>query len=551
MKVFVLGLDGATFDYIDILINREPLVNFKKLKEESSWGSNKSILPPFTAAVWASIYTGKNPGKTGIMDGMTSKKVRRFDNIIPYSARLIGAATLWQWLSKYGKKSILINCPMTYPAEPLNGYLISGFDTPLGVKEICYPANFIDELRNSGINYDLVQRQHKLAINANLWKGAMNIENYISDIEKLIEKQYKIIAHIMKYYQWDFFMTVCQVTDFIAHRTQDINSLVRVYSAIDKFIGKIINNLDNDTIFIIISDHGFQKVKKIVSLNKILIEHELMKFKRELAKECFSVIAARIEKLISLDINTKMLENLWAVFPGWLKRLLSYPIIKMKPRFSRYTSNIDWEKTFVYKISSMGPLYINLKGRDKWGTVKKEDYEEMRKKIIDLFSKFKDPETGEKIFPAIYKSEEIYKGPFVNIGPDLVIQWNDNGIVYFDNLPEEKIFSRTNVNFGFHSTNGIFMIKGNKIKHGYRISDGVSVMDFMPTVLYLLGLPISEEVDGKPLLSAVREEFIKRNPVKYTAEQYKKKVTDKGRDERSPEEIESIKEKLRGLGYID
>jgi len=84
-----------------------------------------------------------------------------------------------------------------------------------------------------------------------------------------------------------------------------------------------------------------------------------------------------------------------------------------------------------------------------------------------------------------------------------------------------------------------------------QIPNDISIMDVMPTILYLLGLPIPEDVDGKPLFSAIREEFIKRNPVKYTPEQYEKRVTEEGTGQMTSGEIESIRGKLRGLDYIE
>ncbi|RLE47527.1 MAG: hypothetical protein DRJ18_03130 [Candidatus Methanomethylicota archaeon] len=68
LRVIVIGLDGATWKLIKPWAEEGKLQTLKRLMEEGAYGELKSTIPPITAAAWASLLTGKNPGKTGIYD---------------------------------------------------------------------------------------------------------------------------------------------------------------------------------------------------------------------------------------------------------------------------------------------------------------------------------------------------------------------------------------------------------------------------------------------------------------------------------------------------
>ena len=72
MKVFVLGLDGATFDQLNPLMNEGYLPNIKSMCEQSAYGPLETVFPPVTAPAWLSMASGLNPGKTGVFDYINS-----------------------------------------------------------------------------------------------------------------------------------------------------------------------------------------------------------------------------------------------------------------------------------------------------------------------------------------------------------------------------------------------------------------------------------------------------------------------------------------------
>lgn len=127
-KVMVIGLDGATFRVIDPLVARGELPGLARLMAGGTRGTLESTLPPLSPTAWASFITGKNPGKHGIFDFLRRRPGSY--EFLPVNGASIRARTLWSRLSEGGVRVGVVNVPMTYPPPPVNGFIISGMDSP-------------------------------------------------------------------------------------------------------------------------------------------------------------------------------------------------------------------------------------------------------------------------------------------------------------------------------------------------------------------------------------------------------------------------------------
>src|ERR1700751_4183666 len=128
-KVFIVSLDGATFDVINPLIAQGYMPNLGQLVSTSVSVDLESVVPPVTAPAWTSFMTGKHPNKHGIFD------FARFDQS-EYrwkinNATNIQSKTIWRILSEKGKRVVVLNLPYTYPPQEINGVCVSGWDAPL------------------------------------------------------------------------------------------------------------------------------------------------------------------------------------------------------------------------------------------------------------------------------------------------------------------------------------------------------------------------------------------------------------------------------------
>src|SRR5205085_6322680 len=135
-RVFIVGWDGATFDLIEPWVAEGKLPNIARLMKRGVHGRLRSTLPPMTFPAWSSFMTGKNPGKHGIFD-FTRQKPGKYE-LEFVNGGLRRAPSFWNILSRAGRKVISISVPCTYPPEPVNGIMISGFDGPgqVGTSEV-------------------------------------------------------------------------------------------------------------------------------------------------------------------------------------------------------------------------------------------------------------------------------------------------------------------------------------------------------------------------------------------------------------------------------
>ena len=143
-KVFVLGLDGMTFDLLDPLLKGGHMPHFRRLLDKSSYGTLKTIFPPLTPTAWSSFMTGKNPGKHGIYDFLYRKK-DSYD-LAPVNANRIDGKTLWSFAEESGMKIGLVNIPMTYPPEEIKGVIVGGMDSPGVDSDFTFPPDIKEEI---------------------------------------------------------------------------------------------------------------------------------------------------------------------------------------------------------------------------------------------------------------------------------------------------------------------------------------------------------------------------------------------------------------------
>src|SRR5256884_8435693 len=146
IKVLIVGLDGATFDLIKPWITEGKLPNLAQLMKEGASGRLASILPPITPPAWTSFMTGKNPGKHGIFHFLEARAGTYKQSYLNAASRR--AKTIWRMLSDAGYTVGTMNIPFTYPPEHLNGFQISGMDTPSEKSPFVYPPELRSELVN-------------------------------------------------------------------------------------------------------------------------------------------------------------------------------------------------------------------------------------------------------------------------------------------------------------------------------------------------------------------------------------------------------------------
>ena len=144
-RVIVLGLDGASWALMNRMIELGAMPHTEyEIANNAIKGILESTHPPVTPPAWASITTGVNPGKHGIF-GFGYMDNGRF---IPYTSKnMVREEAIWDMLTIFNKKVILLNVPWTYPPFKVNGIMITGPPSPRNIVR-SYPTKIISEIES-------------------------------------------------------------------------------------------------------------------------------------------------------------------------------------------------------------------------------------------------------------------------------------------------------------------------------------------------------------------------------------------------------------------
>src|SRR5947199_10366394 len=156
MRTIIFGVDGLTFRVLHPLIERGDLPNFQRLKQEGCEAILESRYPPLTPPAWVSLSTGLKPASHGVYDFWEYEEEQtttaRMARVMTHRK---GGKAIWNILSEYGKQVLVINVPMTYPPETVNGIMVSGDMTPSSDTDFTYPTAFKEELYRMVSDYQI------------------------------------------------------------------------------------------------------------------------------------------------------------------------------------------------------------------------------------------------------------------------------------------------------------------------------------------------------------------------------------------------------------
>jgi predicted AlkP superfamily phosphohydrolase/phosphomutase len=546
-KIVVIGLDGGEWNVIRPLIEKGLLPNLQKLISEGASGDLVSSIPPITPTAWSSFLTGVNPGKHSIFSYQKKHYGENSYFVKPFSCLDIKKEKLWHILSRHDKKVCFVNVPMSFPPQSVNGYMITGLMTPSNASNYTYPDSLRDELRQNEINYRIdikINKEINQIENLSFREYYFlrdNATSFFDDIYDLTENRYKAVKYLMTHKPWDFFMTVFIGMDRIQHflwefiekgpeSEHEIAKKIRkYYSYLDELIGNIVSMAGEKATIVIMSDHGFGKYKGDFLVNKWLID--LGFFKAEEKK--YKTLSGLKRILGKIGINRAAMTKVLGE-----KKTQS---IRMN------IQHVDWKNTKAFCVQAHG-IHINLKGRETFGCVDRNvEYDEIRETLTKKLYALKDPVTGNPVIKKVYKKEEIYHGEEFEVAPDLVLLSSDSDHygIYSTRYFSDSIFLENSWKTGDHRQNGIFIMKGPDIKNNYRVGDA-KIIDLLPTILHIQGLPVPEYADGVVL----KDIFI--NPIKdVDFENEKKSAGQKNTYDYKEDEVETVKDLLKQLGYID
>ncbi len=241
--------------------------------------------------------------------------------------------------------------------------------------------------------------------------------------------------------------------------TDDLNKkyghvIEELYMAYDKIVAKTLEYVDDDTLLIIMSDHGFTSFRRTVHTNTILLNNGYI-------------------SLVNPEDQGK----------------------------SEFFKNVNWEETKAYNLG-INAVYINLYGREPEGIVFEDEYDEVCEEIRSMLLNYVDPKNGKHPIKHVARREEIYSGPYVANAPDLIIGYEDgyrgSWKTILGQMPEEEIEDNTSPWSGDHCISADIVpgiiVSNKKIK-----MKKPSLIDLAPTILDYFNIRKGDQMEGESI----------------------------------------------------
>lgn len=283
--VIVVGVNGMEWDIIRPLLVRGELPNLAKLIESGVYGKLQTLSAPNCPKIYTTIATSTPPEQNGI----TGFVVRG----ITADTTMLREEPIWSILSKNGVTVGMANVPATFPAMPVNGYMISGMLTRgkgcengllcspklsevIGGDAV-YPKSLVAELEakvgDFWIDCSRMPNADELR-----GKESQVIDEWLAQVTRIRMLQLKLFDYLLTYHPTDFVMLAQSCEDRVGHwlypiqpynvgynpsiHSVRLNAFPNQYRAFDQVLGKILEHVDANTYVFVISDHGIKPLRE-------------------------------------------------------------------------------------------------------------------------------------------------------------------------------------------------------------------------------------------------------------------------------------------------
>src|SRR5436190_2661029 len=457
MKICVLGLDCAA---PEVVFGDERLVNLRRLMDAGAYGRLESVYPPITVPAWMCMCTSQDPGSLGVY-GFRNRTDHSYDKLGFANSASIKALSVWDQLAREGKRSIIVGVPPNYPPRRINGISIGCFLTPDTTKnEFTHPASLKSKIDDLVGEYPVDVKNFRT-----------DRKDWLKDeIFKLSEKQWKVVHWLLKEHEWDYFHFVDIGLDRMHHGFWNYfdekhvqfepgnpyqNAIPEYYLWLDEQIGKALELLDQETVVLVVSDHGAQRLDGGIAINEWLIR----------------------EGLLVLNEYPKELT----------------PFDKL---------NVDWSKTRVWSEGGYyARVFFNVQGREPQGVIPAAEYESFQNEMKARLDALAD-DKGQALGSLVFKPKDLYKN-VRNVAPDLVVHfgglyWRSIGTVGHPTIHVQE--NDTGPDGCNHAQYGTFILAAPNSPLSGEF-EGAQLLDIAPTLLDLAGYEIPETMQGRSLVA--------------------------------------------------
>jgi len=457
-RMLVVGLDCATPQLV-FDAWRDDLPNLSALMNRGAWGRMNSTIPAITVPAWSAMMTGRDPGQLGFY-GFRNRADHSYDRMTIANATAVTHPRVWDVLSDHGGRVGVLGVPQTFPVKAVNGEMVSCFLTPSAKSEYTYPH----ELRNEIAGW----LGEEFLVDVPNFRSD-DKDRILKDIYRLADHHFDVARHLLERDPYDFFMMVDMGVDRIHHAFWKYmasdhpkyepnhrfeGAIHDYYVHVDRRVGELVEAVDDDTIVLVVSDHGARTMAGGICINEWLID------------QGYLVLKQRPTEITALE-----------------------------------ECEIDWSRTRAWSSGGYyGRLFMNVKGREPDGIIDPSAYDAERDELVRRLAEITDPD-GAPIGTIGYKPEELYS-EVRNVAPDLIIyfghlKWRSVGSVGFDSIWTFE--NDTGPDEANHAQEGIFIYHDPRAPRGGLDLGVVEIYDIGPTLLSALGHEAPDGIRGKAM----------------------------------------------------
>lgn len=547
-RTLVVGWDAACWEYLDPLLKAERLPNLARLIGQGVHGSLRSTMPPITPTAWSSLITGVNPGKHGIFEWVQRQPTSYQST--PISADHRVGTPVWARLNDAGIRVGVTNVPLTYPVQPLDGFMLCGFSTPASARDLTHPHELLAEIEaRFGPYHPLAPIDPNECTPQEFYDASRTHQKQVVKIATTLSKEHDVQVLILN----------LMLLDHANHGMPTMDLVEQAIVDTDTDLGQLLAEYSPDNVMLL-SDHGSRRVKGVFLLIAWLAEHDLLTRQMRPPHERSKVINFLLEQWLDGNPNAlapvgrRLLRESLSRLPALLTSPLHNAIERDIPLAFMQADTIDHfvpHSTQVYPAGgNRGNLTLNLIGREPEGIVSTASSEKILAQLSDDLRAIQEPDTGNPLFSRLYRPEELYTGPFAGDAPDLIGDYYQSDWSVVTTVPglrrrPWRFFLTGERWHGDHSRDGIYVFAGRDFCHRSERSQA-NLLDIPATLLYLCDVPQPDDYDGHALRHAFQNAD---RPLRYQpGDQRSKRGTSSSYTE---DEEREVLQRLSHLGYVD
>ncbi len=540
-RLLIVGWDGADWSLLKPLVAQGKLPHLAALMAHGTAAALRSTLPPITAPAWTSFATGLHPGHHGLLSWQYPLDAAYQRPWADSSAA--GRARLWDRLGQAGLRTGVIGLPLTYPALPVAGVMISGMLTPGLDSAFIHPPELADPFRRALPTYPFDVDLQNVERDVTSTPG---IGGYLAELTAALRQRAGATRFLWEHGPFDCVIAVFETPDRVQHPFHQfvagqpaaprpdweaVRELVLdLYVELDAALGELLARIDlAQTTVMMVSDHGFGPLRRDFFLTNWLVQAGYATY-----------ADARVAVRGALARGVRPFKR-W-IPTAWLRQ--------GRRSFAAYRQ-LAWEQTRAYPgISTEEGVWINLRGREPAGIVAPgAGYDRLRGEIAGRLLALRDPLDAAPVVTAVWPREEIYGEPYRDRAPDLIFRMSDGYRMVAERGQGQITAARAHLGKGIHRAEGLFLVAGRGAARREQVGYVPHLVDVVPTALALLGLPQSGDLDG-----VVLQEMLPDLPVAALAEAAGDAAnadTSAPTSVYTDAEADVVRRRLAALGYLD